>query len=347
MKKILPVISNIIPSSRAQSRDLMNRFLHFGRNDIIIVLMLFFGSSSPAHAQSVSLSISPPVVEILLAPNQSVSQTFTLQTQGENILVTPELHLAHPSDSSGHVEIDSTPLSPSSIPLTIKFSGPSHTPTLTFTAANTDKAQDVYLALVFRASPPSTIYDLRSTITTPSISALILVTITPTDTLPINLEIKDFSPPLFHDSWFPLTFTPFLTNNTPTMIRPEGQYEIISPSGKTVLSLPLYPNLILGNSSRLLQGTVPCQPLQGTVPCNPTPLTWSPTWRNLGPHTLRLTITTTGGTQIIQVEKTIWILPVRIAIITVLFILLFIIFLVTRGKSLSPPLDRLSQKTYS
>lgn len=289
-------------------KRLLNYCLFIGAWLLIIIL------APSAHAQSVSLSVSPPVVEILLAPNKKVTQTFTLQTQGADLTITPELHLAHPSDDSGHVSVDPNPLSPATIPLTVTITGPSIAPTLTFEAASMDIPQDVYLALVFKANPAGSAeqLDSRASSTLPAISSLILVTIIPTASLPINLEIQNFSPPVIHDTWIPLTLTPTIVNHTPIMVRPEGKYEIIDPAGKTVFSLPFYPNLILGNSSRKILGD------------GPLPLSWSPTWSNIGPYRLRLTVTSQGGTKLTEVEKVIWLLPLRLGIITI--ILLIIIF---------------------
>ena len=296
---------------------------------ILLCAINYLLCATPIHAQSVSLSISPPVVEILLAPNKKVSQVFTLKTQGENIAITPELHLATPSDSDGHMMIDPKPLTPNSLPLTAIITSPtihdlrSTIYNITFEAANTDISQDVYLALVFRASPPSTIYDLRSTITSPlarqslgvggAISSLILITITPAGVIPIDLSLKNWDLPFFHDSYLPLTLTPELTNNTSVMIRPQGDFTVISPTGKTIFSLPLYPNLVLGHSSRNIQ------------------LSYSPSWHDLGPYRLRLTLTTEGGTQITQGEKVIWIIPLRLLLI--LSILITLILGLTRRKN--------------
>ena len=303
---------------------------------ILLCAINYLLCATPIHAQSVSLSISPPVVEILLAPNKKVSQVFTLKTQGENIAITPELHLATPSDSDGHMMIDPKPLNPNSLPLTAIITSPtihdlqSTIYNITFEAANTDVSQDVYLALVFRASPPSTIYDLRSTITSPlarqslgvggAISSLILITITPAGVIPIDLSLKNWDLPFFHDSYLPLTLTPELTNNTSVMIRPQGDFTVISPTGKTIFSLPLYPNLVLGHSSRNIQ------------------LSYSPSWHDLGPYRLRLTLTTEGGTQITQREKVIWIIPLRLILIICVLIIL-ILGLTQRKKNTTLDID--------
>ncbi len=284
-----------------------------------------------ARAQSLSLSVSPPVVEILLAPNKKVSQTFKLQVTGENISYTPELHLVKSSDEFGHVTIDPAPLNPSSLPLIVSINPAgvagerpdSRAVTLTFEAASSDRSRDAYLALVFTPQTDLPLSDNAAS-TLPGISALILITITPDGTLPINLEIKNFEPSLYHDSWNIFTLTPSLKNNADFMIRPQGKFEILAPSGKNILSQDLDPNLILGDSTRRL-----------------TPdFIWSPSWKNIGPHRLRLTIMTEGGTQLTQVEKVIWLLPIKIICVFLLFIfLVLIIFLKTRGNSHAPPLD--------
>ena len=301
----------------------------------------FFGHFSVAHAQSVNLSISPPVVEILIAPNKKVSQTFNLQFEGDSLTVIPEIHAVKPMDTSGHVTVDPNPIKPADIPLTITsinhvlgvpftVQGNTVPITLSFEAASSDTSQDVYLALVLKAVPAE-ITD-TSSVTTPAISALILATITPDGILPINLEVGDFSLPIIHDSWDPITITPTLVNHNPIMIRPLGTYEVISPGGKTILSIPLYPNLILGNASRVIEGS------HGSTSTNtsplPLPLSWSPTWYNIGPYRVHLTITSQGGTKLTDIEKVVWVLPIRIILGTIFFILITILLLYK--KTISP-----------
>lgn len=273
---------------------------------------IFFVLVLPVHAQSTALSISPPVIEILIAPNKKVSQTFNLKYQGSGLKIIPELHLVVPSDAYGHVNVDPNPLDLSSIPLVVTSVGhPFGEPieaeggvlpiTLTFEAPTVDVAADVYLALVLKAVGKDEF--VNASTTSPAISALILASINPSGVMPIDLEVQDFSPPYLHDSWLPLTISPIIINHVPVMIRPKGKYEVISPSGKTVFSLDLYPSLILGDSQRAILGSNKDQP--------PIPLTWSPSWTHIGPYRLHLTITTIGGTKLTDVEKVVWILPIR------------------------------------
>ncbi|MEI8232808.1 MAG: hypothetical protein WCG44_03625 [bacterium] len=286
---------------------------------IVVTLSLCHGTfTSKVQAQSTTLSVSPPVVEIMLAPGKSATQTFNLKAEGDNLRITPTLHLIKPSDSFGHTLIDPNPLNQSSLPLTVNISGPSTSPTLTFEAATTDVPADYYLALVFTSAPGEP--TLESSATLPGISALILVTVNPSGVIPIDLSLEDFSPPLYHDSWLSLTISPQLKNNTGIMIRPEGKFEIISPTGKTLLSRSLYPNLVLGHSTRTLQSMVDDLP---------STLTWNPKWSNIGPYRVRLTINTLGGTKIVETEKTIWILPLRL-LITLIAISIVVLTLLSK-----------------
>lgn len=317
---------------------------------IIGTWLLIILNPARTHAQSAGLSLSPPVVEILLAPNKQLKQTFNLHVDAENIAVIPNLHLVKPDGVNGHSQIDLSPLNPSSIPLTITSSIPLGIPTplkpgnpnlsitLTFESASLDVAEDVYLALVVRLAPLGSSTPSLSSNTLPGISALILTTINPTGVMPIGLEIEDFDLPLVHDTWTPLTSSPRLINSVDQMIRPEGKYEIITPSGKSAFSLTLYPNLVLGNSTRLLQGTDPCKNEKGSIPCNPIPLKFTPKWSDIGPHRVKLTITTQGGTTITQVERVVWFLPIRISVVVIITILLAVALTINQRRRSKKPL---------
>lgn len=276
------------------------------------------------------------MVEILLAPNKQVKQTFTLQVEAQDVAIIPSIHRVNPVGNSGHSEIDLNPIIPSSLPLSIKSSIPLDKPyslttnsvslTLTLEAATLDLAQDVYLALVVRVVPQQGDYTTLSP-TLPGISALILTTINPTGVVPINLEIQNFDLPLIHDTWNPWAISPELKNSVDQMIHPEGSYQIIGPTGKTVLSRDLYPSLILGNSSRKLLLTPEEENL------TPIPLTHTLKWSNIGPHRIKLQITTQGGTKLTEVERIVWFLPLRLLIIfTVIILVTLSLYLQHRHK---------------
>lgn len=300
----------------------------------LLLLTCLLVLPSQVSAQSASLSISPPVVEILLSPGKPMTQTFNLKVQGDDLNFIPELRLVEPADDQGHVKVNPTPLTDNTLPLRItsspsplghplKTSGGTTSLTLTIEAPASEIPHDIYLALVVNTEHGNA--PLSSSSTTPAISSLILVTVSPTGSLPLDLEVADFNPPSLHDSWAPLSLTPSVNNQAPIMIRPEGKYEIISPGGKTIYSLPLYPHLVLGNSTRQLKGMDDNN--------SPISLIWSPSWSDFGPHRLRLTLSTIGGTQLSQIERVVWILPIRLLLIITLFLIIVLSLYISVSRS--------------
>lgn len=260
---------------------------------------------TPVHAQTVGLSISPPVVEIILAPNKKIIQTFNLKNQGQAITIVPTLNLVTPSDSTGHVMVNPSPVNLASIPFVPKLtpytfgqsiSLPSDTSvalTLTLEGASVDKPIDSYLALVVTPYP-ATANNSQIVSATPAIAGLVFITLTPSAIIPVNLEISNFDPPFLHDTAFPLILSPTLTNHADVMLHSNGELVIINSRSETIHKADLENRLILKQSARTIG-----------------PLTWNPNWSVIGPHRVRLTIMTIGGTKLSQIERTIWFFPLR------------------------------------
>jgi len=311
-----------------------------------LIIPFLLAWAPPVSAQSTALSITPPVVEILLSPNKKIIQAFTIKNQAESGQFVANLHAVMPIDSVGHVVVSPTPLDPTSTPLLLSLqninltfntpfelrAGESQQLVLSIAGSNTDVPIDTYFALVVSTYSPTNT-SLSSTV--PGISALILITLTPDGNLPISLSLTDFNPPVIHDSFTPLALQPVLHNQTTTMLRPEGKLEVISPRGQTLVSLPLYPNLILGSSTRTITAQLG-EP--GSPNLRESPLTWSPSPFTLGPYRLRLTISTLGGTTISETERTVWLLPLRLLLFFLILLLSFLaIFLARRHQKSSRP----------
>lgn len=287
---------------------------------LVFLISYFVFGVSPVKAQQATLSISPPVVEILIAPNKRITQTFIVKHDGA-VVITPTLHLFKPSGVNGQAQIDPNPLTPPQIPLVVTSSLPLGNPyhpssdlteiTLTIEAPTTDTPQDLYFALLVTTEPVAS-FATAST-TAPGIASLIVATVNPGSVYPIDVSLENFDTPHIQDSALALTLSPLLKNNTDLMIRPGGKYEVFAPSGKTVFSTNLYPNLVLGNSSRLVQAD------------GPAPLEWTPTWKDLGPYRHRLTIETQGGSKLVESEKTVWVFPIRASIVIFLGVLVLIL----------------------
>lgn len=303
---------------------------------ILLCTMYYLLSTAPAHAQSVGLSITPPTVELLLAPNKRFVQAFSLTNQGQSSDFVVNLHNVAPSDSEGHVTVSPAALSLDKLTLVVTldtsdlhFNTPFHLDSgstkqlvLAIEGASTDVSVDTYLGLVASAVPPTS--TSSSATTTPGVASLILVTLTPDGTLPVSLEVADFDPPSLHDSMDPLSLSPSLSNKGPVMLRSSGELVITSSSGNEVYHETLYNNLILKGSNRLIMGS--------TQSGEPAPLTWQPHWYDLGLYNIRLTITTTGGRTIQEVERSVWIAPLRLITILVIALILIILLIILKWR---------------
>lgn len=317
-------------------------------------LISYFGfiSSNKAFAQSFSLSINPPVIEVTLKPNTSLIQAFTLQNQGETIKLTPQIVPIKPTDQKGHTTLDldkSDTLSKSDLSSSVRSgecvepdcTGTTSYPPLTLNLENSnlelgepftlkagqstqlvlrlksspvDSPQDTYLALTLSPTPSSKNQPGQLSRSLPTLTSLILTTTTSsTDQIPLDLSLKNFSPPRLHDSQKPLKLEPLLINNSPVMFRPQGQLLVKNLRGLTVKKISLPQNLILGSSSRFY------------------PLTYQPSLLDLGPHTLTLQIKTQQGETIIQETRPIFLLPIQ-AIIYTLVLAIMAITLLTHLK---------------
>ena len=289
----------------------------------LICLISLIGYFAPsAKAQSAGLSISPPVVEVLLSPNKSATQTFVLKNEGEDTSFSLAFHKLIPTDSLGHSTIDPTPLSFSNLPITATIqnfelntfypldSGATVNLTVLLQGATVEEASDLYLALVISLSPREDL--TQSTTIAPGISALILTTIPPVPAIPTDITLSDFDPPALHDTSNPLTITPMLQNNSPIMLNTKGVLSLTSPFGKVLSSHPYDQTLILGHSTRTPKSYI--LDLKSSY---------------LGPHKLKLTILTESGRTLIESEKTIFFAPIRLIIFFILALLTFALAIAT------------------
>lgn len=330
----------------------MNKFLL--TLSILTTTYAVLHTATSVAAQSTGLAISPPVIEILLAPNKKIVHAFQLTNQGGSSEFVANLHTLIPSGSNGHSIVNPTPLDPTTIPLIVSLanadrelgepfhldSGDSTQLVLEIEGANTDITIDSYLALVIQptlnqttnGTPPTA--GPSSSSTTPAISALILTTLSPDGVIPINLTLEGFDLPLVHDSSLPLNIPGELTNNSDIMLRPHATLTIspASPTGGSPRQsrsdeIKLDPNLVLAHSSR-------------TLTTDSQPIIYHPKWYYIGPHQFTINVTTEGGSQITSVTKTIWLLPLRaLIILTLLAIFTIYLLLSARKRSHSTKVD--------
>lgn len=285
-------------------------------------VILYFGFSSSISA-SVGMSISPPVTEILISPNKSVSTTLQLTNNGNDADVILTLHSLIPQGNQGHSTVNPNPLDPTSIPLVVKLAGAdlgipfklsagqTKAITVQLDAANLDEPTDVYFALLARPLGP----DLANSVptATAAISALFLTTITPTPSIPTNVALTPLDLPTIHDSATPLVFDIIAENKTSIMLLVQGTARLSSPNGTLLTESALEPKLILGNTTRQLSN-----------------FEFLFSDFALGPHALTIELTSLGGRVLTTSTQTIWILPLRYTLIALAATILLTVPIITK-----------------
>lgn len=203
-------------------------------------------------AQSaISLSITPPIVEVMIAPGKSTKQTFTISNDGGNTLISPKIVYFTPSDTAGNVDLtediapdwvkyDKTPFSLNA--------GQKHDFKISIEPPTDAEEIDHFLTLVFENDVPTDILGQTSTLFTSQIGSNILLTLSKDGNPKKSAEIIEFTAPKIIDSMFgKIKYKIELKNNGNSFWKPNGK--IITEN-----NLPkLAPQNILSGYSRQLK----------------------------------------------------------------------------------------------
>ncbi len=59
----------------------------------------------PSFAQSLSLSISPPLLEVVIKPGKSILVAYNIQNSGDPVVLTPKVVSFEPADERGNIRL--------------------------------------------------------------------------------------------------------------------------------------------------------------------------------------------------------------------------------------------------
>lgn len=172
---------------------------------LICIYFNLFIFIDKTYAQGISLSITPPIFEVTIAPNKTVKQIYKLQNIGSDISVTPTIVYFTPSDKVGNVELTNNP-SPEWIkydPSTFYLkSNDIKEFEVTFSPPNNIDESDHFLSLVFETGEAPDILNQNSLGYTTKIVSNILLTVSKDNKINKSVQIVDFSAPKIIDSFF-------------------------------------------------------------------------------------------------------------------------------------------------
>ena len=321
---------------------------------VIIIITVILKAPAEVRAQTISLSIWPPLLEAVIQPGKAITQVFRLKNLGDDTIIHASVVPFEPSGDFGRIAISQTASPalayfslqnadldlPAIIPLK---SGQTQEFVLKIKVPETAAEADHYFAFLFSADTKGLI-SASGTTTLGSIAANILLTVSQTGELHPTAKIEEFRPSRsnlvgprgyepsdrpsrsnlvgsFLDSFSPINFILKLKNTSSTRLKAVGQIEVKNTFNRLVATLPLREDNVLAHSSRYLQGSE----LSGSSePC----ISWNPIFP-LGRYTAIATITPQNTTS--QISQTIhfYVLPYK-ALLAIISLL--IIYLLTKQK---------------
>lgn len=223
---------------------------------LIVLLSLFLNLKSvffnhSVKAQSISLSISPPLLEVVIQPDKEIKQIYTITNNGSDTLLKPKIVYFIPSDTDGNVEITEV-----AAPEWVKYSkdiinlkaDEQKTFNVVVNPPIDTPETDHFLTLVFETATEQNNIGTNNTFYKTEIGSNILVAISKDGNPKKSAKIISFEAPKIIDSNFgSINYDVILSNDGNSFWKPNGK--IIIDDSKTLKIAPL--NILSGYSRKI------------------------------------------------------------------------------------------------
>lgn len=232
---------------------------------LVLAIICLFVPVKKLQAQEISLTISPPITEVLIAPGKEVVQTYVLKNEGNSTLISVTVVPFYPQGEQGFQEFKDelassyanwfTLMTPT-IPLGASFNlpqGQTQTVSLKIAPPTDVSLKDYYFAVFFTTQQDSET-GLDTGYSQAKVGSNLLITVSDDGNPVKNVSIKRFSAPLIIDSFAKLTYSVTLENIGRAYVKPMGKIIVYSSPFKDISQLNLAPVNILTSSLR----DIPC-----------------------------------------------------------------------------------------
>ena len=233
----------------------------------------------PIHAQSLGLSISPPIVEITIIPGKEITQTFTISNDGEDGMASIYIVPFRAQGEKGVVVLDENNIITDTSPYASWFKisspvsssgqnfylggGQSKNVDIQITPPKNAEEKDYYFTLLYELTNdvPGGIAPVGPT-NKARIGANMLISVSKEETPETSFSIVEFSAPKIVDSLGKINFNVRIRNNGSYFLKPSGKI-VIEPITGSSETLDLAPLNIVSNSIR----NIPCIEGEGIISC--------------------------------------------------------------------------------
>ncbi len=240
---------------------------------LFVVLIFNFCFLHYSYAQQVSLSISPPLLEIFIKPGKSIMVAYNLKNYGDPTFINLKILPFEAKDELGNIRIKQEfegsvrfDLDNSELKLNQPFflkTNDTQQILLRIRIPENITDGDFYYSLLAETSPPTASEGIGSTRTKATIGSNILITISNSGDIDIKPKIVLFSTQgrfslnkevKIFDSLDKIPIILTIVNKGKNMIRPEGQINLKGNFGETA-KYDIISKNILAESERLMEAT--------------------------------------------------------------------------------------------
>lgn len=260
-----------------------------------VCILLLPTSLHAQDQQRTSISISPPLSEIVIQPGKSVTQAFNITNEGSvDLEVTPTVVPFAPHPETGEpILLLNTARFPFATlqnldkaldkPFLLKAKQ-SDQLVLRIAIPEKEKEKDYYVTLLLQTRP-SGLTQLNETgsISQAYLGVHLLVSVSSSGEDRGNLAIHRFESAKFLDTFSTISPKLFVKNNGTTFTKAHGEIKIISLTGEIVKLFPILPENVLSGGVRELHTSLPDP--EDTKSAIPAPFTYKPLFL-LGPYTI-------------------------------------------------------------
>lgn len=274
---------------------------------------------SPVYAQSLSLSISPPILEVLIKPGKSITQRYTITNGGDPVIIRPEIMEYNQSGISFDpkfvpekwITLINTDIRLDT-PFLLKANENRQIIVRINPPAGTDQ-KDYYRALVI-SSTPNPEGDTSESSVVQNLGSPILISVTSTGIIPKSAQITNFSLPKIIDSFDTLNADIDVANTGGIYFRPLGKITLTGPVAHGEYTIA--PNIILSGQTREIFTDQNLNSTDNSV-------TLSLSGFYFGKYTLDVNFTLDEGNVSVRETKTFYAFPWKISALIIIFLFLF------------------------
>jgi len=309
-----------------------------------LFIINFWFLATPAQAQTISLDLYPPLLEVTLKPGKSITQVYKITNNSEqDFVMNSQIVPFAPADEFGGIQLQNYPLSIIHYPFLDWFSfqnadlqlgqgfllksGQTQQVVLAVKTPPNAKEDDYYLTLLFETIPGTSLGGQSEAQAQAKIGANILLTVSETGEPPRKAEIiqfdiryliLDIGKIKIIDSFSQPQFLLRIKNTGRSFFKPMGTITTTGWLGQKFIS-DLLPENVLTNSVRALNCAPPDSP-DKVAPCQ------IKTKFLFGPYQAKVEFGLDKVSNDYGAETIFWAIPFKLII--VLLTTIFILFII-------------------